>query len=45
MDRYERAKIADALTDRTYHDGDFVIRQGDRGDYFYIVEEVGFFFN
>ena len=44
LDKYERAKIADALIDRTFEDGEFVIRQGDRGDYFYIIESVFFSF-
>ena len=27
LDRYERAKVSDALVEKTYEDGDFVIRQ------------------
>eukprot|EP00455_Lapot_gusevi_P044843 TRINITY_DN565_c0_g1_i7.p1 TRINITY_DN565_c0_g1~~TRINITY_DN565_c0_g1_i7.p1 ORF type:complete len:682 (-),score=261.92 TRINITY_DN565_c0_g1_i7:417-2462(-) len=39
LDRYERAKIADALTERVFEAGEYVLRQGERGDYFYIIEE------
>jgi CRP-like cAMP-binding protein len=39
LDRNERAKIADALEPVSFHDGDYVITQGEAGDAFYIVEE------
>ncbi|KAJ3032489.1 hypothetical protein HDV00_007454 [Rhizophlyctis rosea] len=38
LEPYERHKIADALESVTYNDGDVVIRQGDVGDAFYIIE-------
>ncbi|KAI8915982.1 cyclic nucleotide-binding-like protein [Gorgonomyces haynaldii] len=38
LEPYERHKIADALDTLTFNDGDVVIRQGDVGDAFYIIE-------
>lgn len=38
LEPYERHKIADALESVTYNDGDVVIRQGDVGDMFYLIE-------
>ncbi|EGF83549.1 hypothetical protein BATDEDRAFT_18644 [Batrachochytrium dendrobatidis JAM81] len=38
LEPYERHKIADALESVTFSDGDVVIRQGDVGDCFYIIE-------
>ncbi|KAI8840252.1 cyclic nucleotide-binding-like protein [Chytridium lagenaria] len=38
LEAYERHKIADALESVVYGDGDVVIRQGEAGDNFYIVE-------
>jgi cAMP-dependent protein kinase regulator len=38
LEPYERHKIADALESVTFNDGDVVIRQGDVGDAFYIIE-------
>jgi cAMP-dependent protein kinase regulator len=35
---YERSIIADALEPRTYRDGDVLIRQGEKGDNFFILE-------
>lgn len=35
---YERSIIADALEPRTYRDGDLLIRQGEKGDNFFILE-------
>lgn len=35
---YERSIIADALEPKTYRDGDVLIRQGEKGDNFYILE-------
>ncbi|AFR92701.1 cAMP-dependent protein kinase regulator [Cryptococcus neoformans C23] len=34
----ERAKIADVLESRTYNEGEDVIRQGDAGDEFFLIE-------
>lgn len=38
LEAYERHKIADALESVTFNDGEPVIRQGDVGDSFYIIE-------
>lgn len=38
LEPYERHKIADALEPSSYDDGDIVIKQGDVGDNFYIIE-------
>lgn len=38
LEPYERHKIADALESVTYEDGNVVIKQGDAGDAFYIIE-------
>lgn len=35
---YERSKIADALESVTFHPEDIIIKQGDPGDNFYIIE-------
>ncbi|CAM9369118.1 unnamed protein product, partial [Ectocarpus fasciculatus] len=35
----EMSTLADALAEETYNDGDVVFRQGDDGDFFYIVKE------
>uniref|UniRef100_A0A0G4FFU5 cAMP-dependent protein kinase regulatory subunit n=1 Tax=Chromera velia CCMP2878 TaxID=1169474 RepID=A0A0G4FFU5_9ALVE len=39
MDAYERNKIADALKTETFKDGEFIIKQGDPGDKFFLLEE------
>jgi cAMP-dependent protein kinase regulator len=39
MDPYERGQLADALKVESYNDGDIIIREGDQGDTFFIVEE------
>jgi CRP-like cAMP-binding protein len=38
LEAYERHKIADALESVTFNDGDVIIKQGDVGDAFYILE-------
>ena len=38
MEPYERQKIADALESLTYKDGEVVIKQGDKGEDFFIIE-------
>ncbi|KAI8902129.1 cyclic nucleotide-binding-like protein [Globomyces pollinis-pini] len=38
LEPYERHKIADALESVTFNDGDVVIKQGDVGDAFFIIE-------
>ncbi len=37
MDSYERTQICDVLRESKYAPGEYVIRQGDTGDKFYIV--------
>ena len=37
MDEYERSKLADALKEEWFTEGDFVIREGDDGNVFYLV--------
>ena len=39
IDPYERSQICDALKENSYNPGEYVIRQGDMGDKFYIVVE------
>lgn len=36
---YERLQAADALSPQNYREGEVIIRQGDDGDVFYIIEE------
>lgn len=38
LEDYERHKIADALETVSFNNGDIVIKQGDAGDAFYIIE-------
>ena len=38
MEPYERQKIADALESLAYKDGEVVIKQGDKGEDFFIIE-------
>jgi cAMP-dependent protein kinase regulator len=38
LEPYERAKIADALESRTYQAGEEVIKEGEPGDDFYLIE-------
>lgn len=37
MDEYERSKLADALKEEWYNEGDFVIKEGDDGNVFYLI--------
>lgn len=39
MDPYERSQLSDALNIKKYGEGEYVIREGDPGNEFYIVEE------
>lgn len=39
VDLYEKMQVADALKSLSFANGEYVIRQGDWGDVFYIVEE------
>ena len=40
LTNHERAIIADALETVHFEDGDVIIRQGESGDRFYIIEQV-----
>ena len=40
----ERREMASALTRTSYNTGQVIVRQGDRGDDFYIVEEGALIF-
>lgn len=37
MDEYERSKLADAIKELWYQPGDFVIREGEEGQTFYLI--------
>jgi cAMP-dependent protein kinase regulator len=39
MDPYERSHVADGIKSQTFAPGDYVIREGEKGDIFYMVEE------
>jgi cAMP-dependent protein kinase regulator len=39
IDPYELGQICDALKTQNFSKGEFIIRQGDRGDVFYILDE------
>ena len=39
MDPYERSKLGDAVREERFAEGDFIIRQGDSGEVFYMVIE------
>eukprot|EP00746_Dinoflagellata_sp_MGD_P166297 gnl/MRDRNA2_/MRDRNA2_96087_c0_seq1.p1 gnl/MRDRNA2_/MRDRNA2_96087_c0~~gnl/MRDRNA2_/MRDRNA2_96087_c0_seq1.p1 ORF type:complete len:396 (-),score=124.56 gnl/MRDRNA2_/MRDRNA2_96087_c0_seq1:27-1214(-) len=39
MEMYERGQLVDALKPETYKAGDLIVKQGDPGDKFYMVEE------
>lgn len=39
LDDYERSKICDVLKTETFRKGDIIIRQGDEGDKFYMLQE------
>eukprot|EP00003_Mantamonas_plastica_P032448 TRINITY_DN880_c1_g2_i5.p1 TRINITY_DN880_c1_g2~~TRINITY_DN880_c1_g2_i5.p1 ORF type:complete len:338 (+),score=120.94 TRINITY_DN880_c1_g2_i5:434-1447(+) len=41
LNKYERLVVADALKGETWEDGDLIIKQGEEGNAFYIVEEGG----
>lgn len=40
LDSWERLSVADALEPRTFAPGSCIMRQGDRGDDFYMIVEV-----
>ena len=39
MEDYERHKLAEAFKEEYYKDGDYIIKQGDEGNIFYIISE------
>lgn len=39
LDTYERGKICDVLETEHFKDGEVVIKQGDKGDKFYFIED------
>jgi cAMP-dependent protein kinase regulator len=39
MDHYERSKLADAIKEVTYNEGDYVIKQGEEGTKFFVIVE------
>ena len=39
IDPYELGQICDALKTQNFNKGDYIIRQGDRGDIFYILDD------
>ncbi|CAD8053208.1 unnamed protein product [Paramecium sonneborni] len=39
MDPYERSHVADAIKSATFQKGDYIIREGEQGDIFYMIEE------
>jgi len=39
LNHWERLTVADALEPESYHDGETIVRQGDRGDCFFIIVE------
>lgn len=40
LNDYERASVADALEEISFEVNEEIIRQGDQGDFFYIIIEV-----
>jgi len=38
MEPYERLQIADALKSKKYSKGDYIVKEGDFGDEFFILE-------
>jgi cAMP-dependent protein kinase regulator len=39
MDLYERSQLADAIKEATFEPNDYVIKQGDNGDTFFLIIE------
>lgn len=38
MDAYERSKLADAFKEEFYKPGEYIIKEGEEGNQFYIIE-------
>jgi cAMP-dependent protein kinase regulator len=38
MDAYERSKLADAFKEKLYKSGEYIIKEGEEGDLFYMIE-------
>ena len=39
MDPYERTHVCDGIKEQKFKKGEYVIKQGDKGDKFYMIEE------
>ena len=39
MDAYERSKLGDAVKEENFLKGDYIIKQGDTGDKFFMISE------
>lgn len=39
MDNYERSILCDGFSESFYKDGDYIIREGEEGHLFYLIEE------
>lgn len=39
MNAYDRTKLADALRTEEFQDGEYIVRQGEDGDVFFLIEE------
>jgi len=39
IDPYEKEQVCDALVEEEFHKGDYIVKQGDAGDRFYIVAD------
>ncbi|KAM3128696.1 cAMP-dependent protein kinase type I-alpha regulatory subunit [Paramecium bursaria] len=39
LDPYSRLQIADALRSKSYHPGDYIVKEGDEGSCFYLLEQ------
>lgn len=39
MDPYERSKLGDAVREETFQEKEYIIREGDAGDKFYMISE------
>ena len=39
MDPYERSKLSDAFVECKFNKGDYVIKEGELGDIFYIITD------